>query len=188
MKDTTPEDFELFLSWLNPNRDEAGLKYEEIRKKLIKILVCRGCPVAEDLADETIRRVILKVKSLTDFEGDVIAYFIAVLNNVYREYRKTRDRIPEPPVVTAPFTNEEHGCLEHCLSKLHIDDNKLILDYHGCVGSEGGKVSCREGIADRLGISVKALRIRACRIRAVLEKCIEDCLQGPASDEIHSKI
>ncbi len=49
------------LAWLDPDRDRAGAKYEAIRTRLIKVFVCRGCPEAEDLADETINRVASKL-------------------------------------------------------------------------------------------------------------------------------
>ena len=48
------EMFDRFLFWLDPNREEAAIKYEAIRRKLIKIFTCRGCIDAEDLADVTI--------------------------------------------------------------------------------------------------------------------------------------
>src|SRR5262245_20706480 len=40
------EQFEQLLNWLDPYCDKAGLKYESIRKRLIKIFVCNGCDVA----------------------------------------------------------------------------------------------------------------------------------------------
>jgi hypothetical protein len=50
------EQFEQLLNWLDSDRDKAGAKYESIRKRLIKLFVCRGCDVAEDLADQTIKQ------------------------------------------------------------------------------------------------------------------------------------
>ncbi|HEY0083559.1 MAG TPA: hypothetical protein VGB61_12265, partial [Pyrinomonadaceae bacterium] len=57
----TQEGFERLLTWLSPDREQAGKKYEEIRQSLIKIFVWRGVHEAEDLADETITRVTWKV-------------------------------------------------------------------------------------------------------------------------------
>ena len=50
----TQESFDALLNWLDPRREEAGQKYEDIRLRLIKIFTCRGCLEPEDLADETI--------------------------------------------------------------------------------------------------------------------------------------
>ena len=60
--DLSQEAFDRLLAWLNPNRALAGEKYEEIRRRLIKIFTCRGCTCPEVLADETINRVARKVK------------------------------------------------------------------------------------------------------------------------------
>ena len=60
------ENFELMLDWLDADREKAARKYEQIRTRLIKIFVCRGAIEAEDLADETIDRVISKIKDLRE--------------------------------------------------------------------------------------------------------------------------
>ena len=56
------EDFDALLAWLDPEREQAGLKYEQIRGSLIKIFTGRGCTDPEELADETINRVTAKIK------------------------------------------------------------------------------------------------------------------------------
>ena len=45
----TQESFDLMLSWLNPDRDFAGIKYEQIRNKLISRFRHLGCSDPEDL-------------------------------------------------------------------------------------------------------------------------------------------
>ena len=49
--------FDDLLDWLASNREQAGHKYEAIRRRLITIFTGRGCCDAEDLADETMNRV-----------------------------------------------------------------------------------------------------------------------------------
>src|SRR5689334_8976445 len=58
--------FEKLLVWLNADRDKAGQKYESIRQRLIYIFRQRGCSTPEDLADETIDRVIQKIEKLVE--------------------------------------------------------------------------------------------------------------------------
>ncbi|HEY8459133.1 MAG TPA: hypothetical protein VIM99_02065, partial [Blastocatellia bacterium] len=71
----TPEAFERFLNWLNPDREKAGQKYEDIRAGLIGYFNFRGCSGTEDLADETINRAIRQLPSIQDFyQGDPIKY------------------------------------------------------------------------------------------------------------------
>jgi hypothetical protein len=58
---------------------------------LIKIFVCRGCANAEELADETINRVVSKVQEIiTNWQGDPALYFYKVAQNIYREWWRTK--------------------------------------------------------------------------------------------------
>ena len=75
--------FDELLTWLNPNRDQAGKTYENIRQRLIKIFTYRGIAVAEDLADETINRVAKKVHEIrSTYIGDPALYFHGVARYV----------------------------------------------------------------------------------------------------------
>src|SRR5947209_6617862 len=44
-KESAPptDSFDRLLAWLNPDREQAGQRYEEIRRRLIKIFARRGC-------------------------------------------------------------------------------------------------------------------------------------------------
>ena len=54
------EAFDALLKWLDSDREQAAMKYEEIRKRLLRSLP-DDCVEAEDLADETINRVVSKL-------------------------------------------------------------------------------------------------------------------------------
>ena len=60
------EAFDALLDWLDSDREQAGIKYEQIRSRLIKIFTGRGCVDPEDLADETINRVTRKLKEIQE--------------------------------------------------------------------------------------------------------------------------
>ena len=71
--------FDALLVWLDPDRELAACKYEEIRSRLIRIFKSRGSPVAEDLADETFDRVARKLDEIAgSFSGDPALYFYGV--------------------------------------------------------------------------------------------------------------
>src|SRR5690242_3335578 len=75
------------LDWLGPDPETAGQTYELIRHKLITLFRCRGCAVPEELADETINRVIRKLPQIKpDYHGNPIRYFYGVAKKVYKEY------------------------------------------------------------------------------------------------------
>lgn len=175
----TGEDWDRFLSWLHPDPDKAGDKYRDIQRRLIRIFVCRGCGCPEDLADETINRVILKAGEIADgYKGDPALYFFSVARYVHHEYLREKP-IPQPPPAEEPSsTDEEYECLEHCVSALAEKSRELFLQYYE--DETGTKMQNRRKLAEKLGIPLNALRIRACRIRMNLQVCVRDCLQNRA--------
>jgi DNA-directed RNA polymerase specialized sigma24 family protein len=174
----TQEAFDRFLVWLNPDPDRAGEIYEEIRRRLIKIFACRGCACPEDLADETINRVVRKSLEIAEnYEGDPALYFYGVARYVHHEYLREKP-LPEPqPPADGPSTAEEdYECLEQCMEKLPTRSKELVLQYYQ--EEKRGKIKHRKRLAKQLDIPLNALRIRACRIRTDLRTCVLECLQN----------
>jgi len=171
------DDFDRFLAWLDPDRERAGTRYEDIRRKLIKIFECRGCSLCEDLADETINRVIRKMRDLADtYIGDPALYFYGVARNVRLEHHTKRIRTPHiPPPAPAEEKEREYECLEQCMKTLTADNRDLMLEYYK--SEKRTRIVHRKEMAVRLGIAPNALRLRAFRIRAGLQTCVESCLQ-----------
>ncbi|HET9713482.1 MAG TPA: hypothetical protein VFP64_16425 [Pyrinomonadaceae bacterium] len=171
------ESFDALLDWLDSDREQAGLKYEQIRRNLIKIFVNRGCAEAEDFADETINRVVSKLDEVKkEFTGDPARYFYGVANKIFLEFQRRKP--PEPPSSPPEDSNRvelEYRCLEHCISRLSEEHRELLLHYYHAEGR--GKIDQRKLLADKLGIAPNALRIRAFRIRTALQQCVERCLE-----------
>lgn len=119
------ESFEGLLDWLDPDRDQAGVKYEQIRGGLINYFTFRAPCDAEDLADETINRVISRLPEIKNqVNGEAPRYFYGVARKVHLEY--LRRKTPQPrsePVVDSERVEIEHQCLEQCMKKLS-DENR----------------------------------------------------------------
>ncbi len=175
------EAFGAFLEWLNPDREEAGRKYEDIRRRLIKIFASRGCFCPEDLADETINRVIVKVPEIRqNYCGDPGKYFGGVARNVHHEYARKRVIVPPQPSTDPPDSQDrELDCLEECLGEVQAASRGIILRYYE--GEKGTRIRNRSEIARELGTDLNALRIRVHRIRAALQQCVSDCLARNAA-------
>lgn len=171
------ESFEGLLDWLDPDRDQAGIKYEQIRSGLINYFIFRAPCDAEDLADETINRVISRVPTIGhEVNGDRIRYFYGVARMVHMEYlRRKSPQPPHEPVSDYERQEVEHNCLEECMGKLSPENRKLVLRYYSADGRQ--KIEERKKLAEELGIAPNALRIRAYRIRAELQKCLEKCVE-----------
>ena len=168
--------FDKMLSWLDADREQAGKRYEKIRRRLIEIFASRGCQEAEDLADETINRVARKSQDVAEgYVGDPAYYFYAVAKKIILEYLRAKPpAVVLPAPVSADEVEREHACLERCLEHLTEQDRELILHYYSEVRRV--KIDQRKGLAQRLGIAPNALRIRIHRIKLTLKHCVYECL------------
>ena len=171
------ESLEGLLAWLGPDRDQAGVQYEKIRVGLINYFTFRAPCDAEDLADETINRVISRLPEIRhQVNGERTRYFYGVARKVQLEYLRRKTPQPPPePLVDSERVEVEYQCLEQCMSKLSDENRELVLRYYQAEGRQ--KIEDRKLLAQELGIAPNALRIRAYRIRAALQKCLEKCVE-----------
>jgi RNA polymerase sigma factor (sigma-70 family) len=173
----SPETFEALLDWLDADRDQAAIKYEQIRSKLINFFSSRAQTQAEELADETIDRVASRLDAIKDqVYGERVRYFYGVARMILMEYLRRK----QPEATSGSATNSEqveveYRCLEECIAKLSPENRKLVLTYYQADGRQ--KIDQRKLLAEKLGIAPNALRIRAYRIRAELQKCVEECIE-----------
>lgn len=182
------DNFDALLTWLDPDREKAGRKYEEIRHSLMVIFERRGCYDAEDLADETITRVLNKVPNLVnEYVGDPALYFYAVAKRLAYEVSRRHQVWTEidPETLRDLQVNDgernnrepEFECLDRCLAQLSPADRALILLYYQ---RDQPKIDHRKELARRYNLAPNALRVKVHRIRATLHTCINKCLGKPA--------
>ena len=180
MSDKVPplatETFDYLLAWLHPDRERAGQRYEEIRRRLIKVFASRDCWEPEDLADETMRRVESNVRDVApDWVNDPALYFYAVARNVRREYVRRKPEPLPPPKPDTEDAERNDACLEWCLQKLLGDDEcTLVLQYYQ--GQGGTKIKNRQELCEQYGLGLNALRIRMHRVLKRLRPCVLDCV------------
>jgi DNA-directed RNA polymerase specialized sigma24 family protein len=189
--------FQRFLNWLDAGVDSAGEKYLEIRRRLVHYFDRKNCLSPDELADETLNRVARRLEE----EGTITAtspaqYCYVVARFVFLEYQRRPEhrqisldgvsdfgdvasRMARPPATDDEVENQEKRihCLERCLQTLKADDRELICEYYR--GEQRTKIKHRRELALRLGLTMNALSIRACRIRARLEECVRTCLAEP---------
>jgi RNA polymerase sigma factor (sigma-70 family) len=172
--------FDDLLAWLDPDRDVAARKYETIRAGLIRIFVAKGFNDAEDLADEAITRVTKRLPEIRDsYVNEPARYFGGVARNLVKEaYRPKEIATDLSPVASIQITNQsdEYDCLMRCLQFLAPGKRELILDYYVYEGHN--KIETHKTMAQELGISKGALRLRAHHIRGALEKCVQQCTEN----------
>lgn len=183
----TPDDFEDLLLWLDPdpagtgvpNRERGAEKYETIRHRIIKIYTNRGYHRAEEVANETMERVGVKAKKLRlTYEGEPALYFYGVAKRVYHEFLREDDFMIPPPLPgdDPDEVERRHAWLEHCLDELKPESRELILCFYQ--GEKRQKIDNRKALAARLGITSRALSLRALHIRQKLLQCMQGYLAG----------
>jgi DNA-directed RNA polymerase specialized sigma24 family protein len=189
--------FERLLAFLDPDRERAARRYEDIRRRLVKLFAWRGCTRADECADRTIDRVARKLLEGADIRvADAFQYFHGVAMNVLREYFRDRERgvLPlddEGPATIAPSEMDVEAeraardtrlaCMERCLARLMPAQRHLLVEYHG-----GDRhIERRQALSRSLGIPLNALRIRVHRLRATLERCVQACVAPPEAPLKH---
>jgi DNA-directed RNA polymerase specialized sigma24 family protein len=182
--DLTEESFNLFLSWLDPDRDSAGKKFEDIRRRLLVVFDGRGCLRSEELVDETLKRFIRRLPAMLDsFNGDPIPYLLVTAHHLHLEYIQ-KQWLPLPENVADMLATDDDGnmeaevldaCLEECLGKLDPKDRAIALDYYR--RDKQAKIDFRKELALHLGLTANALRIKIHHLRTTLRACLDECLE-----------
>jgi DNA-directed RNA polymerase specialized sigma24 family protein len=172
--------FDDLLAWLDPDRDAAALKYETIRAGLIRIFIAKRFSDAEYLADEVIIRVTKRLPEIRDnYVGDPARYFYGVARHVIQEAHRPKEIAMDVTLVAwiqNTSASDVEECLMRCLRFLTPEKRELILDYYVYEGHD--KVEEHKTMAQELGISKGALRLRAHHLRTKLEECVEECLEN----------
>jgi DNA-directed RNA polymerase specialized sigma24 family protein len=171
------------LALLDSDRSQAAEKYELLRRKLVKFFEWRGAPASEEHADEAINRISRRLEEGESVQN-VFSYSYGVARLLLKEIEKhaIKERMASVALgvareaeAAAEVVNLHRRCCDECLSALTAENRELILKYYE--GERRQKIEERKALAESLHISADALRIRAHRIRARLEICMNDCLE-----------
>jgi RNA polymerase sigma factor (sigma-70 family) len=188
----TQQNLNNLLLWLDQDRDTAGIKYEKIRRTLIKVFAARQCHQPEDLADETMSRVARRADELvTTYSGEPAHFFYGVAKNVHREYLRqisqesqgdfTDTQKNQQFIVwqSVEAETEEDAdfrlkCMRKCLLSLPAGHQQIIRGYY----EEGKKIANRRALAEQNKLSLNALRLKAHRLRRSLRECVTQCVES----------
>jgi DNA-directed RNA polymerase specialized sigma24 family protein len=185
--------FRQLLAWLDRSSDSEGQSYLEMRRRLVAYFDRKGCISPDELADETLNRVARRLQE----EGEIsdtppARYCYIVAKFVFLEYLRQRERsnlplddLEEPSggigasgrdlADQAPEKEKLLECLDSCLAGLEPGNRELIDRYYR--GEQREKIENRRALAQGMRLTMNALSIRACRIRARLEECVNNCCE-----------
>jgi DNA-directed RNA polymerase specialized sigma24 family protein len=184
--------FGRLLEWLDDGADSQGETYLEMRRRLVAYFDRRNRPFPDELADETLNRI---TKTLGECGSIAVTpparYCYAVARFVLLEDLRRRPRYLSveivrtepctpsgPPMADGEYAIREQRleCLDRCLDRLKPQQRDLAIEYYR--DAKRMRIDRRRELANRLGITMNALGIRASRIRSSLEVCVDDCCRG----------
>jgi DNA-directed RNA polymerase specialized sigma24 family protein len=147
-------ELDALLAWLAPCREQAGEKYEAIRRDLLRFFASRRCGAVEEHVDDTIDRVARRVAGGEQIRSDPQWYFRGVAKKVFLESFKRRGRVCDlPPLLhdaSAYLRDRTRGHTD-CLRSLPDHSRELLEGYY---------LDDRVALAATLGITPNALRLR----------------------------
>jgi DNA-directed RNA polymerase specialized sigma24 family protein len=191
--------FRRLLEWLDDGVDSHGERYLEMRHRLVAYFDRRNRPAADDLTDETFNRIARTLEQTGAIAVTPPARYCYVVARfvLLEDYRRERKHVPldEPRRVEiarsrslAIVDSDERLAqreqrldrLDHCLQQLRPDQRELAIEYYR--DAKRQRIDRRRDLAVRLGISMNALGIRACRIREALMTCFAARRKVQATD------
>ncbi|MGH8636052.1 MAG: RNA polymerase sigma factor [Burkholderiales bacterium] len=165
-------ELDALLAWLSPARDQAGARYETIRRSLTRYFECRHCVPADEHVDETIDRVARRLLGGEQIRSpNPYRYFHGVAKHVFMESRRQKLREIPPPLPGCAVISEDASprlaCLAHCLGTLPPEARELLEAYY---------LDPRSELPARLGITANAVRLRVFKEKHKLKSCLARCL------------
>ncbi len=185
-RELTAQAFAKLLNHLGEDEEQAGERYENLRRALIRFFEWRGAPFPEEHADETFNRIARKlnegveIRNLGGYAYEVARLVCLEALKGPQNRRAPLDEIEQEtatPDLTDEIEEKEQRltCLDDCLGGLSVEGRELIVEYYS--DEKRGRIDRRNALAERLGLRRDALANRAQRLRDKLEQCVTRCLK-----------
>jgi len=183
LRTVSPEAFARFLECLAADSDEAGRIYARLHEKLGHLLALKGISDPDSAADETLERVIIKIENGAAI-SDLNHYCMGIARNVARERmrhmrRETSAFLQYLENITGGSDEQAESIfnvMQPCFEELAVEDQKLLEAY--CQVMKGqARAEHRRCLAEQMGTTLLALRMRVTRLRRTLTDCVHERLK-----------
>ncbi len=173
------------------------LEYEQMRRALVIFFAANGCGErADDLPDEVFRVAEKHPDGSVDadHEGDPPPYPWTVAQSIRKTQRDKRRRQTESglksyreirkALISRSDSSERFEtrveeqwarCLDKCMANITRTWRYLILEYYKTEETDRERI--HQEMAEELGLSTNALRVRMFEIRRTLRECVVTCAQ-----------
>ena len=171
--------FSTFLTFLCPDdSDEAGRLYLRLHQKLEGYFRTRGVADFSAAADETLDRAARRLAEGAEVPN-IDHFCLGIARFIIKEGWRFNTResttflqFLEQHEQSTAEQIDRYSLMKTCFEELPQYDRKLLNSY--CVALRGqARAQHRRELAEELGVTVSALRIRVTRLRQGLEDCLK---------------
>jgi hypothetical protein len=151
-------------AWLDAGVESHGERYLEIRRRLIEYFDRHNRPDPEQLADDTLQRISDALDERQPIDAPSPAAYCYVVAK--------RVLLGELATAAVRMAEEQRGeYLDRSIAALAHDERTLLLEYYST--PPAARHARRVALAGRLGVTLQALALRACRIREALMRRVQ---------------
>jgi len=167
------------LRAFHADREQASHHYQALRERLIRFFQWNRTEMPEELADEVLDRLAQKLNLSSEQIQDPVRYAVGIARLLLQEQRRKNLRRQKALAELQQSSldadrreqertlqRERAELLQQCLQSLPEQSRELIFRYYDVDEA----ADYRQHMARAYGISINALRNRALRIRADLER------------------
>jgi hypothetical protein len=194
----TQQDFERLFAFLDGNQKRAATKYDQIRRRLIKLFTWRDCRPPREFADRTIQIVVRRLNDGTDHRvSEPYQYFYNAAMTVLGEASPAHASEASPaPGATAAASGDDlmsdksrrppedaertsiarrlRPTIDASVDELVPKFRDLLIGYHRRHLSP----TWREELAGTQGVPVNIMRLRVSRLRSAVERAARRSLRS----------
>jgi|SRR6266404_5383396 len=195
MQESAPTAGDRLLRFFDDDPVIASEKLLRCRQKLVRRFSAERCRDAEDLANETLSRVLDALnKTPQRLTSQIEAFISGFATNLIHESRRSPSHKEDPletiPAAKEPRTRPMHEllidfseqedlrrCLERCLDQLDSKERTTLITYYTTEPGDKAK-AVRRNLASSLNLTSAQLRKRAFKLRERLEAFTKLCLES----------
>jgi hypothetical protein len=195
MQDSPPTAGDRLLGFFDRDPVIASEKLLRCRQKLVRRFAAERCHDTEDLANETLRRVLDALdKNPQRLTTRIEAFISGFATNLIYESRRAPIHKEDPLEEIGPaneprtrpledlltaFSEQQdlRNCLERCLEQLDLLERNTLINYYSTEPGEKAK-AVRRNMALSLGLTSGQLRRLAFNLRSRVEAFTRQCLEG----------
>ena len=174
---------EALLGILGEGTEDAAAAYQNLHQRLVRFFRLNNGSDPESLADEAMDRLARNAADRSSGSiASPLAFALGIARHILQEDTRRQIRQTETERDWSRFVADAHSgddsmlhAIEACLARMPENKQELLRTYYAWSGKR--KIDHHRQTADRLGLTINALRNRLMRARNELDICVRGRLR-----------